>query len=114
MKKLILEVSGVVEAPPAAVLRELNASIPDHGTTERTATGLSVQGGWWYRGEWHAEPYGTGTLVVHRVYNVATVARWGVPLANRLFIGYERTTRESFADGLRKIANRLNTSARLK
>ncbi|MFF1821245.1 hypothetical protein ACFVWG_28335 [Kribbella sp. NPDC058245] len=49
---------------------------------------LSLQGGWWYRGEYTAERHGGETRLVHRVFNVARQGTWAPALANRLFIGY--------------------------
>ncbi|MEV4159175.1 hypothetical protein [Nonomuraea dietziae] len=95
MKKLITEVSGVVEAPVEDVERELRRALGGE---------LTHQGGWWYRGEWSVEPHPRGAMVVHRVYNVAAWMRWAVPLANRFFIGYEKATREAFHQGLAAIS----------
>jgi hypothetical protein len=47
-------------------------------------------------GEWSARPDGNRTLVTHRVYDVAQGMRWGVPLANRFFIGFTEKTRNGF------------------
>ncbi|WP_206185123.1 hypothetical protein [Thermoactinospora rubra] len=114
MRKLITEVAGVIGAPPEKVMRELRATIPAHGTVEVGDRSLSIQGGWWYRGEWHASPHPEGTLLVHRVYNVAQWMRWGVPLANKFFIGFRETTRDGFAQGIAEIGRRLGVPARLK
>ncbi len=51
--------------------------------------------------------------MTHRVFNVAQWMRWGVPLANRLFIGFEDNTRTGFEQGLNEIAQRLGTTARM-
>ncbi|GAA3309592.1 hypothetical protein [Nonomuraea dietziae] len=91
MRKLITEVSAVVEASADDVERELRKTLGGE---------LAHQGGWWYRGEWSVEPHPRGALVVHRVYNVAEWMRWAVPLANQFFISYEEATREAFHRGL--------------
>ncbi|MCF6471927.1 hypothetical protein FAF44_26565 [Nonomuraea sp. MG754425] len=126
-KKLLTEVSGVVAAPVEQVWRELLGDLPGQETGRHT---LAHQGGWWYRGEWSVAPHpeGTrvvhrgewsvaphpeGTRVVHRVYNVAEWMRWGVPLANRFFIGFEKQTRTAFAEGLAAIGERLGCPTRL-
>ncbi|MEV0382979.1 hypothetical protein [Nonomuraea sp. NPDC050643] len=109
-KKLITEVSGVVTAPVEQVWRVLREDLPNWEAGDHT---LAYQGGWWYRGEWSVFPDPEGTRVVHSVYNVAEWARWGVPLANRFFIGFAATTRASFAAGLTRIADRLGGSSRL-
>ncbi|MBG0817248.1 hypothetical protein [Planomonospora sp. ID82291] len=128
-KKLITEVAGIVEAPPAAVFDDLaGALLPDRGRTGRftvedlpghtstaevTGHTVSLQGGWWYRGEWSVEPHPEGTLLVHRVFNVAQWMRWGVPLANRFFIGFAGRTRQGFAESLVRTGHRLGCATRL-
>lgn len=37
---------------------------------------LTIQGEWWYRGEYSVEPHGQGSRVVYRVYNVAPGLGW--------------------------------------
>jgi hypothetical protein len=128
-KKLIAEVAGIVEAPVAMVFDELaGALLPDGRRTGRftvedlpghTSTvevaghAVSFQGGWWYRGEWSVEPHPQGALLVHRVFNVAQWMRWGVPLANRFFIGFADSTRQGFTETLAQIGNRLGCSTHL-
>ncbi|MBN6050379.1 hypothetical protein JYK22_00425, partial [Nonomuraea sp. RK-328] len=119
-KKLITEVSGVIEAPVGRVREALRKALlpepvpdsdrftvedaPGHrSTVEVTDRMIALQGGWWYRGEWTLTSHPDGTRLTHRVYNVATSLRWGVPLANRFFLGYDRATRDSFAAGLTRI-----------
>jgi hypothetical protein len=42
---------------------------------------IAVQGGWWYRGEYEIADDGAGgTVLTHRVRDVARTMRWGVPL----------------------------------
>ncbi|MEV0679303.1 hypothetical protein AB0I60_22555 [Actinosynnema sp. NPDC050436] len=89
MRTLLFEVAGVVEAPAEAIAPYL----PE-----------PVQGGWWYRGEYHAEDHPRGTRVVHRVYNVARRGRWAVPPANRLFLGYRARLAQGMAARLSEIA----------
>ncbi|MEU0564690.1 hypothetical protein ABZ297_04715 [Nonomuraea sp. NPDC005983] len=118
-KTLITEVSGVVEAPPARVHEALARrftpdEVPDHpGTVEVTERMIAYQGGWWYRGEWTLSEHPQGTLVTHRVYNVAESMRWGVSLANRFFIGYDEATRDSFSKGINQLGEELGCPARL-
>ncbi|PZG11519.1 hypothetical protein [Nonomuraea aridisoli] len=99
--KLITEVTGVVAAPVEPVWRALVRRHP--GWTAVGDHTIAYQGGWWYRGEWSVEPDPAGTRVVHRVYNVAQWMRWGVPLANRFFIGFADRTRAAFEEGLTRI-----------
>jgi len=101
-KTLVTQVSGIVEAPAERVLAALAGIVapapPPPGTARRHAHppprveaidgGVAVQGDWWYRGEWTVAPHPEGALLVHRVYNVARRLRWGVPVANRFFIGF--------------------------
>ncbi|GAA3719461.1 hypothetical protein GCM10022224_101680 [Nonomuraea antimicrobica] len=113
-KTLITEVSGVVAAPIEEVWRVLRGERPAHEmTTETGDHTVAYQGGWWYRGEWSLHPDPEGTRVVHRVYNVAEWMRWGVPLANRFFIGFGERTRTAFADGLARIGRELGCTTRL-
>jgi hypothetical protein len=126
-KTLVTQVSGIVEAPAERVLAALAGIVapapPPPGTARRHAHppprveaidgGVAVQGDWWSRGEWTVAPHPEGALLVHRVYNVARRLRWGVPVANRFFIGFRRATRASFADGLRRLAAELGCAARL-
>ncbi|GAA2417901.1 hypothetical protein GCM10010404_90590 [Nonomuraea africana] len=96
-KKLIIEAAGGIEAPVAHVWNALADELlpggrrtgrftvedfPGHtSTVEVAGHTISFQGGWWYRGEWSVEPHPKGALLVHRVFNVAQWARWGVPSA---------------------------------
>ncbi|MFB9722582.1 hypothetical protein [Planobispora longispora] len=127
-KKLIVEVAGIVEAPAAAVFDGLaDALLPDGrrtgrftvedlpghtSTVEVTDRAISFQGGWWYRGEWSVEPHPEGALLTHRVFNVAQWGRWGVPLANRFFIGFAGRTRKGFDENLAQLGRRLGCPAR--
>ncbi len=124
-KTLITQVTGVLEAPVERVLAGLAASVapspPSPGTAdphhaakvEAIVGGMAVQGGWWYRGEWTVSPHPRGALLVHRVYNVAQWGRWGVPPANRFFIGFRAATRRSFTDSLRRLAGEIGCTARV-
>lgn len=81
---------------------------------DRSDRTIATQGGWWYRGEYTLDAEGPDTRLTHRVFNVAGPAtRWGVPLANRLFIGFDDRTREQFADTVRRIGQRLDCRWRL-
>lgn len=115
MKKLLAEASGVVDGPVEKVWKILLPqvqqveTIPGHTPKVEILDHLvAYQGGWWYRGEWSVEPHPQGTRVVHRVFNVATWGRWGVPLANRFFIGYQASVEKVFAEGLAQIKEALS------
>jgi hypothetical protein len=94
--KLMHEFTGVVDAPPSQVEDRLRARLPGFAPV---APGVfALQGGWWYRGEYHVkEEAGGSTRLVYRIYNVAGPgSRWAVPLANRFFIGFAETTGATF------------------
>ncbi|MEV6769268.1 hypothetical protein AB0N05_11660 [Nocardia sp. NPDC051030] len=109
-KRLMLELSDVVEAPAARVIdvaARRFAAIPgaeQHGVEiDRDRGYVAYQGGWWFRGEYEVAEEAGRTTVVHRIYNVAGPAsRWGVSLANRFFIGFEQRAAAEFADLLRE------------
>lgn len=114
MSGALAEVAGTVDAPSDTVAHALRDAVVatlrerghDGARVEGTGNVLIVQGGWWYRGEYEYVPLSsTRTRVTHRVYNVATRLRWGVPLANRLFIGLHASTKHAFAGLLERMAN---------
>lgn len=123
MKTLITQTAAVVQAPVDTVRDALfDELLPDGGrrgsftfedvpghtsTAEVADYDLALQGGWWYRGEWHVETHNDGTLVRHSVYNVATRARWGVGIANKFFIGFAHSIRGMFKAKLSTIAQSL-------
>ena len=47
---------------------------------DRPRRTVTVEGRWWFRGVYSLEPHPSGTLVVYRVYDIASTARWLVPL----------------------------------
>jgi hypothetical protein len=85
------------------------------GTIEldRAEQTIAYQGGWWYRGEYTLESHPRGTRIIHRVYNAAPWGRWGVPLANRFFIGFADRTRSAFAVTLANIGTELGCPTHL-
>jgi hypothetical protein len=108
--KLLVDITGVIEAPIDKVWPLLRQAIP---FTEESGTTAAHQGGWWYRGEWSAHPDGNRTLVTRRVYNVAPAMRWAVPLANRFFIGFAQKTRNGFQHTVTEISQQLDTNGYL-
>ncbi len=82
----------MVARPPAEVFerlrRKLGGGHPMRMEVDREQGFVAVQGGWWYRGEYRVTPDPAGARVEHRVVNAASRGRWGVPLANRFFIGF--------------------------
>ncbi|WP_214415667.1 hypothetical protein [Sphaerisporangium fuscum] len=81
-------------------------------TVEVGARSLAMQGGWWYRGEFHIQPHPDGTRLVHRVLNVAKEAHWAVAGANRFFIGYRANLVKRNGEMLATIGERLGCAAR--
>ncbi|TQS47070.1 hypothetical protein [Cryptosporangium phraense] len=68
---------------------------------------VGFQGHWWYRGELSAAPENGTTLLTYRVYNIAPRLAWAVPLANKMFIGYDKQVRSSAAGLARAIEQHL-------
>jgi hypothetical protein len=105
--KLLFEASAPVDAPLAEVQRlidgdwVLDAVLGDAGRSyvdvDHRDGVVGFQGHWWYRGEISASAPGGHTVVTYRVFNIAQQGAWAVPLANRLFIGYDRKVRKSAA-----------------
>jgi hypothetical protein len=112
VKKLLVEVSGTVAGPADVVLERVVAMIAGYPGFEidRERGTVATQGGWWYRGEYTVDSSqagadgGPASVVTHRVYNVAEWMRWGVPLANRLFIGYREKVESGFDSMLKALA----------
>ncbi|MEV6623996.1 hypothetical protein AB0M83_15510 [Amycolatopsis sp. NPDC051106] len=107
--KALAEVSGVVARPPAAVFEAVRRRVTGSGHPMRTEVDaergfVAVQGGWWYRGEYRVTADPGGARVEHRVVNAATWGRWGVPLANRFFLGFRARTAAAFARMLEELA----------
>jgi hypothetical protein len=107
----LLELRGVVEASPDKVAEVLldarpggrsplagtGSAKPAKGdaftvtqegsaitvTVDRAARSVAQQGEWWYRGVTSVEPDERGSLVVHRVFNIAPGHRWAVRFVSR-------------------------------
>jgi NaMN:DMB phosphoribosyltransferase len=107
----LLELRGVVEAAPDEVagvlldarpggrspLAATGSAVPARGdqftvtlegstitvTVDRAARSIAQQGEWWYRGVTSVEPDERGSLVVHRILNVAPGHRWAVRFVSR-------------------------------
>jgi hypothetical protein len=108
--KPIVEVSGIVAAPAGVVVDRMadyfdswRGSPFPAVEIDRQGRTVAIQGGWWYRGEYTVDDHPGGSRVTHRVYNVATRLRWGVPLANRLFIGYRPKVEAGFQELLGRL-----------
>jgi hypothetical protein len=107
----LLELRGVVEAAPDEVARVLldarpggrsplaatGSAVPARGdeftvvlegstitvTLDRATRSIAQQGEWWYRGVTSVEPDERGSLVLHRIFNVAPGHRWAVRFVSR-------------------------------
>ena len=107
----LLELRGVVEAPPDKVadilldarpggrspLAATGSARPAKGdrytvslegstitvTLDRAARSVTQQGEWWYRGVTGIEPHERGSLVRYRIFNVAPGHRWAVRFVSR-------------------------------
>ena len=85
----------MVARPPAEVFERLRLKLGGGGhpmrmEVDRERGCVAVQGGWWYRGEYRVTADPAGARVEHRVVNAASWGRWGVPLANRFFVGFRK------------------------
>jgi hypothetical protein len=112
MKKLLFEASAPVDAPADRV-RSLIAGdwvVEQMGATEYVDVDhhdgvVGFQGHWWYRGEVSVDNTDGRTTITYRVFNIAQRAAWAVPLANKMFVGYGASVRES-ANGLARSIER--------
>ncbi|MFI5493033.1 hypothetical protein [Actinoplanes sp. NPDC051859] len=132
----LLELRGVVEATPdevAAVLLDARpggqspiaatgAAKPAMGdeftvtrdgsimtvTIDRAGRSVAQQGEWWYRGVTSIEPDERGSLVVHRIFNVAQGNRWAVRFVSR---GPVNAAPTAFAKLLGGLGERLDCAA---
>ena len=109
--RLLREFHGVVEAAVEQVGPVVLVAPEAPGVTvavDPAAGTLSVQGGWWYRGETSVRPHPRGTLVTYRILDIAPQGRWATWLVSR------RPLREApavFAGGLAATGRRLGVPA---
>jgi hypothetical protein len=134
--KELLELRGVVEASPDKVAEVLldarpggrsplagtGTARPEAGdeftvdleggtitvTVDRAARTVAQQGEWWYRGVTSVEPEARGSLIVHRVFNVAQGNRWAVRFVSRGPLAAAPTT---FAKLLGSLGERFDCAA---
>jgi hypothetical protein len=127
----LLELTAVVEAPPervAEILLDVRPGgrspvatggegdefvVTDRGsrmtvTVDRAERSISRQGEWWYRGVTSVEPDPRGSLVIHRVFNVAEGNGWAVRWVSR---GPLNAAPESFAEVVRDLGEQLGVKA---
>jgi len=104
--RLLFEVSGVVHAPLEDVRERLFADAGvsgSHRLVDRERGVIAYWGDWWYRGEDTLHPHPEGTLLRHRVYNIAKQGNWAPYLANKLFLGYRAKLEASMKDRVRQL-----------
>ncbi|MEV6490190.1 hypothetical protein AB0M20_16435 [Actinoplanes sp. NPDC051633] len=77
---------------------------------DRAARSVSRQGEWWYRGVTSVEPDPRGSIVVHRIFNVAPGHRWAVRFVSR---GPLLAAPTEFAEHLQSLARQLGVTARV-
>ena len=134
----LLALRGVVEAAPDAVagvlldvrpggrspLAVTGATEPADGDeftvvqdgsritvrVDRAARSVSEQGEWWYRGVTAVLPDPRGSLVVHRIHNVAPGHRWAVRFVSR---GPLAAAPATFAAHLAALGRELGVAARV-
>ncbi len=75
---------------------------------DRARRSVSEQGEWWYRGVTAVEPDPRGSLVVHRIYNVAPGHRWAVRFVSR---GPLNAAPAAFADHVAALGRQLGVPA---
>jgi hypothetical protein len=108
---LLREFQGVVEASVdqvAPIVLEAPAAPGITVAVDHAAGTLSVQGGWWYRGETSVRPHPRGTLVTYRIFDVAPQGRWATWLISRQPL---REAPAVFAAGLAATARRVGVPA---
>ena len=109
--RLLKELQGVVEAPIERVAPVVLVAPVAPGVTvavDHAAGMLSVQGGWWYRGETTVRPHPSGTLVTYRILDIAPQGRWATWLVSRRPL---RDAPAVFAASLAHAGRRLGVSA---
>jgi hypothetical protein len=132
----LLELRGVVAASPdvvAAVLLDVGpggrspltvTGAIEHGdgdefvvivegsrmtvTVDHAARSVALQGEWWYRGVTSVEPDSRGSVVIHRIHNVAPGHRWAVRMVAR---GPLNAAPAAFATHLEQLSRELGVAA---
>ena len=78
-----LAVTGAVEAADGDAFTVVQDGSRITVVVDRARRSVSEQGEWWYRGVTSVEPDPRGSLVVHRIHNVAPGNRWAVRFVSR-------------------------------
>ena len=134
--KELLELRGVVEAAPDAVASVLldvgpggrsplavTGTVEQRGgdefvvvregsrmtvTVDRAGRSIALQGEWWYRGVTSVESDPRGSVVVHRVFNVAPGHGWAVRMVSR---GPLNAAPTAFATQLEQLSREVGAAA---
>ena len=133
----LLELHGVIEAPPDEVAKILLDVRPggrspiatggevaetDPGdefvvvqdgsrmtvSVDRARRSVALQGEWWYRGVTSVEPDPRGSRLVHRIFNVAPGHGWAVRFVAR---GPVNSAPRAFAETVHRLGELLGVSA---
>ena len=107
--------SGEMDAPPKEVWKALVSFLEQSGlgkvTVDEVERRVSLQGEWWYRGEYIIKDHNGRSLIQYRVYNIAPgTTRWLVPL----FAPSHEKLREQFQDLLRTLGQTLRAGGRYR
>ncbi|ANZ43328.1 hypothetical protein BBK82_36855 [Lentzea guizhouensis] len=78
-----------------------------HRLVDREQGVIAYWGDWWYRGEDTVTAHPQGTLLRHRVYNIARQGNWAPYLANKMFIGYRARLEASLRDRIAQLETQL-------
>ena len=77
-------------------------------TVDRAGRSVTQQGEWWYRGVTSVQPHPRGSVVVHRIYNIAPGHRWAVRFVSR---GPLNAAPQSFAEQVADLGGQLGVAA---
>ena len=77
-------------------------------TVDRAGRSVTQQGEWWYRGVTQVEPDPRGSVVVHRIFNIAPGHQWAVRFVSR---GPLNAAPQSFAEHLADLGRQLGVAA---
>jgi hypothetical protein len=103
-----LATTGEVDSPDGDEFAVTQEDAKISVTVERTLRSVTMQGEWWYRGVTEVQPDPRGSLVVHRIFNVAPGHRWAVRFVSR---GPLAAAPGEFAGHIAELGRRLQTAA---
>ncbi|MDQ6773998.1 MAG: hypothetical protein M3024_13615 [Candidatus Dormibacteraeota bacterium] len=109
-KRLLLTLHGIVPDRVAPLVLHEIAAANSGSTVEADPAGrtVSVQAGWWYRGETTVTTHELGSLVTQQVFDIAERAPWAVRLVSGGSLGAAPRT---LAATLEKIGRQLDCPA---